>query len=658
MKFLKTLLLSILLLFSSLEAAKLPNIDEKKVGDKIQEIMQAHASYKSIDKEVVKRALSAYVEELDPSKTYFLAADVKSFTQPTDQFIDQTLANYKKNNYSAFFNMHETMIAAIERRDRLEKEIKSMTPPKKVNPKEFKDLPWAKDEAELKDRLLKIMALRLEAAEKLGEDKKELAIQRIEKRRLKYEEDFRDANPKNKKQFILANVLKSTAQALDSHTVYFTPGEATQFMINVQQRLFGIGAQLRDDLTGFSIVKIIEGGPAAREGLLKNKDRIIAISGEPVVGMEITDVVELIRGEAGTIVALTVVRDDENGLEQNVDVNVTRGEVVLTESRYESTFEPFGDGVIAYVKLYSFYQDPESFSAKDIKNELEKLKKEHNLKGVVLDLRYNSGGMLSQAVAVTGLFITKGVVVSIKDSNGQLQHLRDTDSAMVWDGPLIVLTNRASASASEIVTQTLQDYGRAIIVGDETTFGKGSFQTFTLNGTTEGSVNPEGEYKVTRGRYYTVSGKSPQLEGVKADVVVPGALSKMELGERFQKFPLSGDQIEPKFDDDLADIPANQRFGIAQLYQFNLQKKEATYTAHLDFLRKNSKARIDKDKNYQVFLKELDELEKDAEESDAEEVEAFGKNDLQLVETYNIMKDLILLQLQQQQKKAQPKIAA
>ena len=159
--------------------------------------------------------------------------------------------------------------------------------------------------------------------------------------------------------------------------------------------------------------------------------------------------------------------------------------------------------------------------------------------------------MLSQAVGVTGLFITKGVVVGIKDHTGSIQYLRDLDGKMLWDGPLIVLVNKASASASEIVAQTLQDYGRAIVVGDKNTYGKGSFQTFTLNTSKEGSVNPEGEYKVTRGRYYTVSGKTPQLKGVEADIIVPGPLSEMELGEAFAKYPLENDSIKANYDDDL-----------------------------------------------------------------------------------------------------------
>jgi len=299
-------------------------------------------------------------------------------------------------------------------------------------------------------------------------------------------------------------VLKAFANALDTHTEYFTPEEAQQFLIAVQQRLFGIGAALRDDLNGFRIIKIVEGGPADRSGELKINDLVIAINGEPVVGMNINDGVQLIRGEENTPVTLTVVReipDDHEKKEETLDISLMRGEVLIKESRYEVSYEPYGDGIIAYLRLFSFYQDPEHSSANDLAAEFEKLKKEHKILGVLLDLRNNSGGLLVQAVEVTGLFITKGVVVSIKDENGAVQHLRDVDGSSMWNGPLVVLINRLSASASEIVAETLQDYGRGIVVGDDHSYGKGSFQTFTLTADGKSHVNPEGEYKVTRGRY-------------------------------------------------------------------------------------------------------------------------------------------------------------
>lgn len=646
-----TVLLLVTLLHPIKQEAKLPELTPKNTTEKINEIMKAHATHKKATPVLIKRTLQNFIEELDSTKTYFIESDIHQWLEPSDELLDKVLKEYNESNFETFDQIHAEMVKAIQRRHELEKKIDLTKLPKHVKAEEFKDMKWTTSEEDLLNRLIRIKALQSETATKLNEETKERSLQRIAKRQAKYEEEVLTTDPVQKQRFILSNVLKATSSALDAHTAYFTPDEATQFMINVQQRLFGIGAQLRDDLNGFSVVKIVEGGPAALSKELKIKDRIIAVNGEPVVGMDIVDAVDLIRGEENTPVTLTVIRESGEGedkKEEKLDITLKRAEVVLKESRYESTFVPYGDGVIGYVRLYSFYQDPDSSSAADLSREIEKIKAEHNLKGLIFDLRYNSGGILSQAVSVTGLFITKGVVVSIKDDTGHIQHLRDLDGKTVWNGPLIILINRASASASEIVAQTLQDYGRALIIGDDHSFGKGSFQTFTLNTTAKNdAVNPQGEYKVTRGRYYTVSGKTPQLHGVISDIVVPGPLSEVDIGETFSKFPLDNDSINPSFDDNLEDIPYLQRDKIKMLYKFDLQPRLHLYEAYLEPLKKNSALRIENNKKYQDFLKELKKnTDSDVEDDKSEQ---FGQSDLQLYEAYDIMKDLIFLQQQNQQ---------
>lgn len=622
---------------------KLPDISPSDVTVKAKEIMKAHASHKKLTPVLAQRILLNYIELLDVNKTYFIEADIEEWIHPSDLLLQQVVDDYNANNFSTFEKIQSAFIKAIERRRLIEQKIDYQDLPKHVRAEEFKEMPWAKSEEELVNRLRRIRALQLETAAKLNEDMRQKSMQRIAKRQAKYEEDMMVSDPNERQRLILSQVLKTTASALDAHSAYFTPAEATQFMINVQQRLFGIGAQLRDDINGFSVVKIVDGGPAALGKLLKVKDRIIAVNGEPVVGMDIGDAVDLIRGEAQTPVILTVIRETKGAdgvqKEEKLDLSILRGEVVLKETRFKSSYEPYGNGVIGYLKLYSFYQDRDSSSASDLEQEINKLKKEHNLEGLILDLRYNSGGLLSQAVAVTGLFISKGIVVSIKDENGKVQHLRDLDGTMAWDGPLMVLVNRMSASASEIVAQTLQDYGRAIVVGDDHTFGKGSYQTFTLTTTEPDQVDPKGEYKVTRGRYYTVSGKTPQLIGVLSDITVQGPLSESEIGERFAKFPLENDYIRSNFDDDLSDIPFLQRDKIRKLYKFDLQDKLDTYMPYLEKLKENSSARLENSRNYKNMIKEI----KKKEDSDSEVVENFGQNDLQLEEAYNIMKELIFM---------------
>ncbi len=621
--------------------AKPPQLSPKDVKVKLEEILKAHVCYKTLTPDLVLRTLQNFLEELDPTKTYFIEKEISHWLHPSDETLQTALSGFKIGDFSLFQEIHSVFLKAIERRNGIEEYLAEKELPKGVRSEEFKDLSWPPSYETLVDRILRIKALQLEATEKLGGDSQSRFIQRLQKRRFNREQELTAASAEDRYKVTLSFVLKAVTSALDSHTNYFTPNEANQFMIQVQQRLFGIGAQLRDDLDGLTVMRIIENSPASQTNKLKINDKIIAVDHEPVVGMEITEAVELIRGEKGTSVLLTILRESGEGEErqsEKLDIELTRNEVVLEETRLETSLEPYGDGAIAMLKLFSFYQDPHSSSGSDIRKALKQIQKEHKLKGVILDLRSNAGGLLTQAVTVTGLFINKGIVVSIKDNMGKLQHLRELEGNPVWEGPLVVLVNQASASAAEIVAQTLQDYGRAIVVGDEHTFGKGSFQTFTLDPVNHPKINPQGEYKVTRGRYYTVSGKSPQLTGVSSDILIPGILSQLDIGERFAKFPLENDQIESHFSDDLSDISPFRRIQLGSNYKNNLQPRLFIYEPYIELLKGNSRLRISTNKNYQNFLTELDK-----KNFDADPIELFGQTDLQLAETLNVMKDLIFL---------------
>lgn len=633
--------LFIFLLLCSIVDAKPPELTPRDARVKIEEILKAHVTYQQLTPELIRRVFDNYLDELDPIKTYFIESEVLKWTSPNEELLKKVLADIKKENFSTFLEIHEAMLPAIQRRQQIEKSLETAVLPKKPNSLEFKDLKWAKSEEELHLRLAQIKALQADVAEKFNEETKDQFIKKVEKRRRAKEEEIIGKSAKERDQLVLSYVLKALSSALDSQTAYFTPAEANQFMIQVQQRLFGIGAQLRDDLNGFTIMRLLEDSPASKGDKLKIGDRIIAVNNEPVVGMEITEAVELIRGPQGSGVVLTILREtEENGQkkEEKHHIEITRGEVILKESRLEVLQEPYGDGIIGILHLFSFYQDATSSSAEDLYHAIVKLKNEHHLKGIILDLRNNAGGLLPQAVSVSSLFIKKGVVVSVKDNTGKTQHLRNTDGRVTWDGPLLILTNKTSASAAEIVAQTLQDYGRALVIGDETTYGKGTFQTFTLEASNYGKVNPKGEYKVTRGRYYTVSGKSPQLVGVKADIVIPGIYSQIEIGEKFAKYPLENDQIPPNFEDDLNDIPPQHKKEIQRLYKFNLQQVVPLYQPYLALLKKNCEERIKQNKNYQMLLKEIAK-----KEAISDSKESYGQVDLQLDEAVNVMKDLIFL---------------
>lgn len=627
--------ISFLLLFLSLVAeAKPPELTPKLTCKKAEEVLKAHVTHKIFNEEVAKRTFSLFLEHLDPIKTYLLEDEVVEFESPSPELLNRVCADYAKQDFEVFERIYGVMVKAIERRQGIEQELLTLELPKGVEAKEFRTMGWVKDVEELKTRLLRMRALQIEAAEKMGDEGREMFLKRLQKRRGHKEGEIACEDPKAQ---MLATFLKALTASLDAHTVYFTPYEASQFLIQVQQRLIGIGAQLRENLNGLVLMQLLEGGPALRSGALKVGDRIIAVDHEPIIGLDIAEAIEKIRGPKGTAVDLTVIREGEQS-EKTLQVRIIRDEVVLKESRYEVESIPFGDGMIGVLKLFSFYQDPTYSSAEDLRLAIEELKRKGKLHGVILDLRGNAGGVLSQAVAVTGLFISQGIVVSVKDSDGKVQHLRNMNERPVWEGSLVVLTDITSASAAEIVAQTLQDYGRALVVGDKTTYGKGSYQTFTLD-TTQETVNPQGEYKVTRGLYYTVGGTSPQLVGAKADLVVPGIYSEMEIGESYAKFPLVNDSIDPNFKDTLADIHPFQRGKFLKNYiPSRVQPKLSSLDKWKELLKKNSSQRISVNKNYQNFLVEIKK-----EEMDPEKIEIYGKTDLQLEEAENILKDLILI---------------
>jgi carboxyl-terminal processing protease len=340
-------LLSLFFLICCCEA-KPPQLTPHDARIKIDEILKAHVSHQKLTPDLMKRALQNYLDELDPIKTYFIETELLAWVNPTEELLKRALAGYYQETFLVFEEIHSEMLKAIQRRNDLESKIILEKLPKHIDPIEFKDLCWAKDEEELFQRLVDIRGLQLETADKLNQESGQQFLQRLNKRRLKREEELITASDSERQQLILALVLKAVSSALDSQTAYFTPGEANQFMIQVQQRLFGIGAQLRDDLSGFTVLRLLEGGPAGVENKLRIGDRIIAVDGELVIGMDITEAVELIRGQEGTPVLLTILRESGEGdqkKEEKIDIEIVRGEVILKESRLETSYEPYGDGI-------------------------------------------------------------------------------------------------------------------------------------------------------------------------------------------------------------------------------------------------------------------------------------------------------------------------
>lgn len=634
----KRSLFKLILLFVTLPTlvfAKVADLQSSDVHAKINEFLHNHIYQKKLTKDILKRSISNYIELLDPLKAYFTQEDIDPWLNLSDDELEKMLLAFYKSDFTPFEKIHQTMLKCIERRDELEKRIDEQELDNSVSAKDINQKNWSADLEALKEKLYKVRCVQAIYAKKLDQDFQDKFFILMKKRRLWRESEIKGEKEEDQKPIIFSYILKSVASALDSQTDYFPPEEATLIMQQVQQRMFGVGVKLIDNVTGFKILELIDGGPAKQQGDLQVDDQIVAVNGEPVVGMDIHQAVQLIQGKENTTVTLTVLREDseEPQKSQTLDITITRGDIIVAESRIESAIEPFADGVIAHITLHSFYQDPTTSSAEDIYNKIAELKEKHHLKGVILDLRNNGGGLLVQGVAISSFFIGKGIVASTKQYDGTVLHFRNEQPNIVWDGPLIVLLNKASASSAEIVAQCLQDFGRAIIVGDIQSFGKGTYQITTIM-PHHSSVNPKGEYKITQGMYYTVSGKTPQLVGVASDIVVPGYLAEAEYGEKFSKYPVPNNSIEANYEDKLGDVLPWHRSYYKRNYLNNLQTKMDTFVKHLPTLRENSLKRQNDNPDYQHFLKILKDEAEDAH---------CAQNDLQLYETFNIMKDLIYL---------------
>ena len=354
-----------------------------------------------------------------------------------------------------------------------------------------------------------------------------------------------------------ARYLNALASSFDPHTNYFGPKVKEDFDIEMSGTLEGIGATLQEDGDHIKVVSIVPGGPSWRQGKLKAGDLILKVAqgdGEPVdlTNMPVDEAVQYIRGKKGTEVTLTIKKPDG----QLEEITIVRDVVVIEETYAKSAVIKTGKTgpKVGYITLPSFYHDfnqPNGrTSSGDVRKELEKLKKEQ-VAGVVLDLRNNGGGALDDAVKMAGLFIESGPIVQSKDQKGDITVFRDPDAGIVYDGPLVVMVNSLSASASEIVAAALQDYGRAVIVGSDHTFGKGTVQgmvnlDYFLDYLypRQAAYKPLGSLKLTEEKYYRINGGATQLKGVESDLILPDPYAYLEIGEKYYDYPLPWDQVK------------------------------------------------------------------------------------------------------------------
>ena len=344
--------------------------------------------------------------------------------------------------------------------------------------------------------------------------------------------------------------INSFVSQFDPHTFYFKPDDKEKFDVSISGKFDGIGARLSKSDGNVKIVDVIIGGPVWRGKLLDIGDVILAVGqGDDelvsIYGMKLDDSIKLIKGPAGTTVTLRIKKIDG----QIQDVKIKRDKVELEETFAKSTVISKNNNNYGYISLPKFYADFDNYknrnSANDVKNEIIKLKN-NGIEGLILDLRNNGGGSLQTVVEMTGLFIERGPIVQVKSIGNRKKVLYDRDPEVYWDGPLVLLINEMSASASEIISAALQDYNRAIIIGSEKSFGKGTVQNIIdLNRFVSNTDYDMGALKVTTDIFYRINGESVQLEGVQSDIIIPDSYMYIFNGERDEKNPIKWDKIGP-----------------------------------------------------------------------------------------------------------------
>ena len=464
----------------------------------------------------------------------------------------------------------------------------------------------------------------------------------------------------NDSMWVLERYLNAFTQAYDPHSDYMSPHNAEDFDIAMKLSLVGIGALLSSEDGAAKVERLIAGGPAERDGRLKPGDKIVAVAqgdAAPVdiMHLPLNKAVRMIRGEKGTKVVLSVIPASDSTGSTLAKIDLIRDEVKLEEQAAKSEVREVkgADGVsrtLGVITLPEFYADMKGeatkgeearSSARDVKRLVGELK-EKGVQGIVLDLRNNGGGSLSEAVEMTGEFIDSGPVVQVKDQK-RLHILSDPDPDIAYDGPLIVLVNRMSASASEILAAALQDYGRALVVGDTKTHGKGTVQTLTNLSNADPAL---GSLKITTASFFRIAGGSTQLNGVTPDIVISSALDEMELGEEFLPHALKWSTVYPAFYEPQTAvknlIPTLASESKARRDQ---DPRFATFTKVLEKVGERQKAKeislnVDDRIGLAKSERELqDELRKTEENGNKDDKTA---KDIVLSETLSILSDLVI----------------
>ena len=527
---------------------------------------KGHYSPVEINDDFSKKVYAKYLDGIDPTKRFFLQSDIDEFSKYETQIDDMI-----KNKDLTFFNLtNSRLLQRMEESRAIYKDI--LDKPFDFNANEsinvdYEKLPYVKNKKELTDRWrkqLKLQALSsITDKQTLEEDKKTKDAAYQAKSFDEIEKEVRENSLKSLNEYFdfiqdeldrndwFSIFLNSIVERFDPHTFYFSPEDKEKFDVSMSGTFQGIGARLQKKNDAVEVSELISGGPAWRGKELEAGDLILKVGQgkeEPidVAGMRLDDVVKKIKGPKGTEVRLTVKKVD-GSLKV---ISIIRDEVETEETFAKSSVvEKDGKkfGIIYLPKFYISFENKQNRDAfKDVAIEIERLK-EQNVDGIVMDLRDNGGGSLETVVKMVGLFIPEGPVVQVKAPGRNPEILPDPDKKVQYDGPLVVMINNFSASASEIFAAAIQDYKRGIVVGSKHSYGKGTVQNvIDLNQFVRGSSYGDlGALKTTIQKLYRINGGSTQREGVKSDIVFPDRFSYLDMGERDEESALPWDKIEP-----------------------------------------------------------------------------------------------------------------
>jgi carboxyl-terminal processing protease len=623
---------------------------DKLLLDLISYVLQkGHYDSKDINDSFSAEIYKDFINGLDPLKRFFLASDIEEFSAYKTEIDDQI-----KNKELTFFNLvFNRFTQRMEEAKRMYEKV--LEPPFDYSQDEvinvdYDELAYVSTKKEMAQRWrwqLKFSTISsyydlVEEKETSEERKKEAASKGEEYKPsdnenlslVEMEEKSRNTTKSTLTEYFdftddlerkdyFAVFLNIMVEEFDPHTNYFAPPDRDRFDLQMSGKLEGIGARLQKKNDYINVIEIISGGPAWRGEHIDVGDIILKVQqadeedAVSIVGMRIDDAVKLIKGPKGSKVTLTIKRVDGT-VEEEV---IMRDVVELAETWAKSTVIEKNDKKFGLINLPAFYFDMENYkernAASDVKREIERLKAE-GMEGLVLDLRNNGGGSLRAAVDIGGLFIKNGPIVQVASSGENKEVLKDKSNEIVWDGPLVILVNGLSASASEILAAAMQDYKRAIIIGSEQTYGKGTVQNLIdLNQwLRKNDLGDMGALKLTTQKFYRVNGGSTQLEGVKSDVVMPDRYSYMEIGERDYDNPLPYDKIEPAEYDiwdgyiDFQETIDKSKDRMAQNEQLKLIDENAQWI-------KNKRDEIEFSLNYNAYRAETLKRKEETKKFDA-----------------------------------------